>query len=574
MQRILLSTVIGLAALLPAQLHAQCAAGETEVVVAITTDQYGTETTWELTDITGNTVFADGGPYTNLSSPGTSVKPDVTVCIPDYTVVVFTIYDAYGDGMSSQTYGYGSYSVTMDGVVIAQGGAFGSSESTMFQTGVPMERDLAILELTVPAQLAIGSQTITGMVHNFGTTAITSFDIHYAVNGGATVDGSISANIAPGSEYAFSHPTPWVADYGTSDITVWLSNTNNEPDQVNSNDTLSTSTSVIASQAVDRVLMMEQFTSSTCGPCAVLNVSYAPFLQSFNTNHVGSKVAAVKYHMNWPAPGNDPSYNPDGNTRKSYYGVTGIPNIFLNGSEMTGYSTQMFNYEASKPAFIDIGLAYTVDQYTVNVTATVDCFTNAFTGGHKLHVVAVEDSYSYPASTTSQDEFHYVQRKMFPNGQGTTLSALSDGSTQTVNLSYTFLAGAPAQGNYKLWTDLDHVTLVAFVQNTSTKKVHQAAILPMEVAIGIQEDIKEHGFALYPNPTNGLVNIGLELPQSGNAQVVVTNVLGEQVFAENKAIGFGMQRTTLDLSHLNEGIYFVNITSEGFRASRTVHLAK
>jgi hypothetical protein len=116
--------------------------------------------------------------------------------------------------------------------------------------------------------------------------------------------------------------------------------------------------------------------------------------------------------------------------------------------------------------------------------------------------------------------------------------------------------------------------LVAFVQNTSTKKVHQAAILPMEVAIGMKEDIKEHGFALYPNPTNGLVNIGLELPHSGNAQVVVTNVLGEQVYAENKAIGHGMQRTSLDLSHLTDGIYFVNITAEGFRASRTVNLSK
>ena len=113
MQRILLSATIGLAALLPATLHAQCAPGETEVVVAITTDQYGTETTWELTDITGNTVFEDGGPYTNLASPGTAVQPAVSVCIADYTLVMFTIYDEYGDGISSAQYGMGSYSVTM-----------------------------------------------------------------------------------------------------------------------------------------------------------------------------------------------------------------------------------------------------------------------------------------------------------------------------------------------------------------------------------------------------------------------------------------------------------------------------
>lgn len=574
MQRILLSATIGLAALLPATLHAQCAPGETEVVVAITTDQYGTETTWELTDITGNTVFEDGGPYTNLASPGTAVQPAVSVCIADYTLVMFTIYDEYGDGISSAQYGMGSYSVTMGGAVVAEGGAFGASESTMFQTGTPMERDLAMIDHRLHAQLPIGAQTISGVVHNFGTTAVTSFDVNYSVAGGAAVVGTVNANIAPGEEYTFNHPVPWVADYGTFEITQWVGNINGANDLVNTNDTLATSVSVVASNAVQRTLLMEQFTSSTCGPCASLNVNYGPFLESLNTNHEGSIVAAVKYHMNWPSPGNDPSYNPDGNTRKSYYGVTGIPDLFLNGSGLTSYGTEMFEFEASKPAFVNIDLDYTVDQYTVNVTATVDCFTNSFTGAHKLHVVAVEDSYNYPASTTTQDVFHYVQRKMFPNGQGTVLNALTDGSSQTVDLSYTFVAGAPAQGNYKLWTDMDHLTLVAFVQNTSTKKVHQAAILPMEVAIGMKEDIKEHGFALYPNPTNGLVNIGLELPHSGNAQVVVTNVLGEQVYAENKAIGHGMQRTSLDLSHLTDGIYFVNITAEGFRASRTVNLSK
>ena len=234
----------------------------------------------------------------------------------------------------------------------------------------------------------------------------------------------------------------------------------------------------------------------------------------------------------------------------------------------------MFEFEASKPSFIDIDLNYVVDYYTVNVTATVDCFTNEFNGNHKLFVVAVEDEYSYPASTTTQDEFHYVQRKIFPNGQGTVLNALSDGSTQTVDLSYTWTPGVPAQGNYRLWTDLDHVTLVAFVQNVTTKQVHQAAILPMEVSIGIKEEIAERGFAVFPNPTNGIVNLALDMPNSGNAQVVVTNVLGEQVLVENRNFSPGAQRTTLDLSNLNDGIYFVNITSDGFRASRTVNLTK
>jgi hypothetical protein len=574
MKRTLLFAALGLAAVLPNSASAQCDPGESEVIVNLTTDQYGTETTWELTDISGATVFAEGGPYTNLTAPGTDVQDPVSVCIPDYTAVVFNIYDSFGDGISSEDYGYGSYSVTVNGEEVASGGEFGTGESALFQTGAPFERDLAMLEVTVHAQLAIGNNAITGILHNFGTTTITSFDLNYSVDGGATVTAPVTATIAPGADYAVEHPTPWVADYGTFEIEIWASNLNGDVDQLEANDRLSGSTDVVGSQAIPRVLLMEQFTSSTCGPCAQLNINYGPFLESLNTNHEGSKVAAVKYHMNWPSPGNDPSYNPDGNTRKSYYGVTGIPDLFLNGVGMTGYSTEMFNFEASKPSFIDIDLEYVVDYYTVNVTATVDCFTDEFSGNHKLFVVAVEDEYSYPASTTLQDEFHYVQRKIFPNGQGTVLNALSDGSTQTVDLSYTWTPGAPAQGNYRLWTDLDHVTLVAFVQNVTTKQVHQAAFLPMEVSIGIKEEIAERGFAVFPNPTNGIVNLALDMPNSGNAQVVVTNVLGEQVLVENRNFSTGAQRTTLDLSNLNDGVYFVNITSEGFRASRTVNLTK
>ncbi|HEY0976513.1 MAG TPA: T9SS type A sorting domain-containing protein [Flavobacteriales bacterium] len=574
MKQPLLLAAIAFLAIAPRQASAQCPPGESEVIVNLTTDQYGTETTWEITGISGSPVYADGGPYNDLSGPGTNEQDPVVTCIPDGVLLVFTIYDAYGDGINSTAYGLGSYSVTLNGEEVAEGGAFGVSESTLFQTGVPQERDLAMLGLSVPAQLAIGEQSISGTLRNFGTSAITSFDLNYSIDGGSTVTAPMTVTIQPGEEYNFVHPTTWTADYGTYEFTAWASNLNGDVDMVSSNDSLSGSTDVIGSQAVQRVVLMEQFTSSTCPPCAALNVGYAPFLQSLNTNHTGSHVAAVKYHMNWPSPGNDPSYNPDGNTRKSYYGVTGIPDLFLNGSGMTGYSTALFETEAAKPAFVNIDLSYDVNYYTVDVTATVDCYTDEFSGSHKLHIVAVEDSYSYPASTTNQDEFHYVQRKMFPNGQGTVLDALSDGSTQTVEGSYTFGSGAPAQGNFNLWTNLDEVTLVAFVQNVSTKKVLQATFVPMEVALGLDDEMLERGFAVFPNPTANILNVKFELPSSGTVQMVVTNVLGEQVLVSNKGFGSGAQRTTLDLSGLDQGMYYLTLISGDKRSTRAVSVTK
>ena len=57
-----------------------------------------------------------------------------TLPVPDGTRVVFTIYDAWGDGMCCH-HGFGSYEVAGCGAVYAEGGDFGASEATAFEQG-------------------------------------------------------------------------------------------------------------------------------------------------------------------------------------------------------------------------------------------------------------------------------------------------------------------------------------------------------------------------------------------------------------------------------------------------------
>ena len=99
----------------------------TPVFISIQTDQYGNETSWEITT-SGGQLVESGGNYDSNS------EYDIVVGLEDgdYT---FTIYDSYGDGMCC-AYGQGSYSVELeDGTVIASGGEFESSESTDFIIG-------------------------------------------------------------------------------------------------------------------------------------------------------------------------------------------------------------------------------------------------------------------------------------------------------------------------------------------------------------------------------------------------------------------------------------------------------
>jgi hypothetical protein len=104
-----------------------------EVTVAISTDAYGSETTWEITNNWG-TMVASGGPYPDLQAAGTTDNTPVTHTLGDgcYT---FTIYDDYGDGINSG-YGEGSYTVTdANGTTLASGGEFADSDVTMFGVG-------------------------------------------------------------------------------------------------------------------------------------------------------------------------------------------------------------------------------------------------------------------------------------------------------------------------------------------------------------------------------------------------------------------------------------------------------
>ena len=99
------------------------------VTLDLLTDNYGSETTWELTDASGY-IVAQGGPYSNATNYSSEIE--ITNSNECYT---FTINDSYGDGICCQ-YGTGSYSISDDsGNLIVSGGEFSSEDSTTFRVG-------------------------------------------------------------------------------------------------------------------------------------------------------------------------------------------------------------------------------------------------------------------------------------------------------------------------------------------------------------------------------------------------------------------------------------------------------
>jgi len=97
-----------------------------DLSLSIVADNWASETSWDVKDSSG-TIVESGGPYDD-GTAGTEYTANMTLAGGDYT---FTIYDAYGDGLSDGT-NIGTYNLfcaAQDVVSYASGsGSFADAE--------------------------------------------------------------------------------------------------------------------------------------------------------------------------------------------------------------------------------------------------------------------------------------------------------------------------------------------------------------------------------------------------------------------------------------------------------------
>ncbi|MBN2776283.1 MAG: choice-of-anchor J domain-containing protein [Bacteroidales bacterium] len=169
--------------------------------------------------------------------------------------------------------------------------------------------DCAITNITVPPVLGTGARDITGVVQNMGTTAITGFDVVYTIDGTSvssvyTVSG---VNIAYGQTYAFVHDVQYdFASIGTYNVEVAISNINGIGDDENlANNVLDIDVEA-AEGVVQRRVLHEVLTSSSCAPCAETN----PVIDGVVFDDANIPYSTVvKYQVSWPGEG-DPYQTP------------------------------------------------------------------------------------------------------------------------------------------------------------------------------------------------------------------------------------------------------------------------
>jgi archaellum component FlaF (FlaF/FlaG flagellin family) len=218
----------------------------------------------------------------------------------------------------------------------------------------------------------------------------------------------------------------------------------------------------------ERVLLFECFTNTSCGPCASQN----PALDAL-INANADRVAAIKYHMNWPGA-NDPMYlhnTVDNNARKGVYNVSSVPHTVVDGIRYanvpSGLSQNTVNNWLNIESPFEMRLSYEVDEAANTITVHVmGRASQAVPGTIKLYIGVIEREIHYTSAPGSNGErdFYSVMKKLLPSASGVSIGEVEAGSYFAYTFSWEL---ANVYNN-------DQLDAIAWIQNINTKEVYQA----------------------------------------------------------------------------------------------------
>jgi len=437
-----------------------------------------------------------------------------------------------------------------------------------FIPGMQPAFDLSATSITTNKYVSVGNTTITGVIKNIGTTTITSMTMNYKIDGGAPVTAILSGlNISSLSSYNFTHTVPWNATIGAHTVEVYATNLNGSNIDANTANDKTTKTINVLSEVVQRIPLFEVYTSSTCPPCKAGNENFHTIVDT----KPATDFVSVKFQQDFPGTGDPYATTETVNRRSSYYGITSIPRMEIDGGwdgNANSFTTALYDAARALPA--QYKLTGTYAQVGPSFTAKVK-FSPLFNAtGAKVYVAILEKSTIKNIKSNGETIFYQVAKKMLPSELGTTLPNVAVGNWDSLTMNYTF------NGNYRLATDgtaANHINMaiehavedfknlyvVAWIQGTD-KQVYQAANLTSLYPLGTTDftaTIKN--VSVYPNPTSDEINIELNMKESDEILTSLVDMNGNMIETKSVKTTLGTNKITFNVSKLAQGIYNVLI---------------
>lgn len=401
-----------------------------------------------------------------------------------------------------------------------------------------LDAELSTVALSLIVPPATSNIPVAGTFKNFGTATINSIDVNWQVDNGTIHTQTLSGlSVAPNGTYNFTHQDTWSPSAGLYSVKVWVSNVNGGTDNDSSNDQIIKNISV-ASGTTTRLPLYEEFSSSTCGPCATFNGNfYNPFHDANASNY-----ASIAYRVNWPGTG-DPYYTAEVGTRVAYYGISGAPTLLVDANDGTNFDSAALSSDLTealaKPSYFAISATKTLTGSDINLDINT---TPYLSGTYRLFAAVVEKHTYNNVASNGETEFRDVFMKMIPDASGTTINFTNDVPVNTqlsANLDGLFIE------------EMSDLEVVIFIQDYAGKTVMQSTYATESLSTNhpsLADSVK-----LYPNPSNGIVRIKTDV----DTDIVILDMTGKEVYKVKNAVN----DQTINLTSLQKGVYVAKINN-------------
>lgn len=395
---------------------------------------------------------------------------------------------------------------------------------------------------------------------------VSEYEMAYVLQkaGSESMEGTFSGKADPSGEegglgsYRFRmEKTDFsLSDPGTYRVRVWARSVN--ATEVSS-DTLESVFEVSDMQYFARNTLLEVFSSSTCSACPFANGFIKEATDRILGTEQASQFSIIKYQMDFPSPG-DPCVISEGLYRGDYYGVTSIPAVFLNGDS---YKVSWDKFPDLLPGLVDQesadktpfgleaemtrqGNAFRVEVDVTNVIPYADAL---------LYVAFAEDSLHHDPQSNKETEFFHVVRKMLPDAYGQPVD-FETGGTRNFVFEYTFDGAKP-----KIFSSLDGLSAVVFIQDESTGEILQSVTLPaVESAANESTGSADMALRVYPNPCRDYCVAEIAVPYSEKVSLEVSNLQGKKLWRMPEQYwSAGMHSVDVPLGGLPKGLYFIRM---------------
>jgi hypothetical protein len=317
------------------------------------------------------------------------------------------------------------------------------------------ELDLGITSINMNSLISAGDVDVNFSIFNYGMTAVTSIEATYQFSGKPAVTETFNVNIASLASSTLEFAVPQNLIPGSYNVDINIVLVNGVEDDVPGNNAADMTIGV-AFGATQNIPMIEHFSSSTCGPCVAVNQAMLTL-----TNNNPGKYTYTKYPMSWPGSG-DPYYTAEGGVRRSYYGVSAVPQTFLGGNDQ-GYaavSQNALTQQYETPAFADIRGSFSLNGSTITVKA--DVMSYVAMENVVVYISVNEKTTTQNVGGNGETSFHHIMMKMLPDAAGTVVNI---GAGEYAALEYSY------DMSTTYVEELDDLEVSVWLQNYTSKEI-------------------------------------------------------------------------------------------------------